>query len=245
MHVRSSFAAALCVFALAACSHSAVPQSESAEVSSDGVLMRDGIALLQKDGEVTRLTEDITFSNGGKIQANGMVTLSGGITLMLPEGMMVTMDGQLRLQEVDVRLPMPVGAADPASVPASAPASVPAIAPVAAPTPVPSSAERMEQSEASYIPYAEGVLTNGQTKVLFFHAAWCPECKKADALLKQWFPSDAFSRSIYAVDYDTAKDLKVRYGVTYQHTFVVVDGSGKKISSIQGPTETQMKALLK
>ena len=86
---------------------------------------------------------------------------------------------------------------------------------------------------------------NGETKVLFFHASWCPECKKANAYLQSILPSGEYSRSVYKVDYDTAKELKAKYNVVYQHTFVVVDGNGVKLSSVQGPTEVQLEALLK
>lgn len=108
-----------------------------------------------------------------------------------------------------------------------------------------------------YSLYAPEVLADGQTKVLFFHAAWCPVCKGADATLRtlynSWDSTDMAieelaevlpGRSVYKVDYDTEADLKARYGVTYQHTFVVVDGEGNMISKIQGPTDEQLKELL-
>ncbi len=211
------------------CSHApsgtATVDSASA-VSDDGVMMKDGMVLLQKDGQLSRMETDIALADGGMVQVNGMVTLADGTALMLPEGMMMTMDGQLRLQEAGMSSQGPTD-----------------IVPIA-PTPSPS-AEPAKAGEASYVPYTDGVLTNGKTKVLFFHAAWCPECKEANATLKSWFPSKDFTRSVYKVDYDTAKELKIKYGVTYQHTFVVVDGNGAKVSLIQGPTDEQLKALLK
>jgi thiol-disulfide isomerase/thioredoxin len=59
--------------------------------------------------------------------------------------------------------------------------------------------------------------------VLFFNAAWCPSCRSTDGEINQnlsKIPSDLL---ILGVDYDSAKDLKVKYGVTSQHTFVLVD----------------------
>lgn len=99
-------------------------------------------------------------------------------------------------------------------------------------------------AKGSYAVYAPGVLADGETKVLFFHAAWCPTCKKADANLNAWYAANAYGRSVYKVDYDTSNDLKAKYGVTYQHTFVLVDGQGNALQVIQGPTDAQLQALL-
>jgi thiol-disulfide isomerase/thioredoxin len=212
----------------ASCKHGTIvtpTQDTPAVVSQDSVLMKDGMVLLQKDGQLSRLEQDVSLADGGKVQVSGMVTLADGTQLMLPEGMMMTMDGQLRLQDGTPGTPTAV------PPPLQTSSSIAPAIPVA--------------GESVYVPYEDSVLLSGKTKVLFFHAAWCPECKKADALLKTWLPSGDFSRSVYKVDYDTAKDLKVRYGVTYQHTFVLVDGNGQKLSAVQGPKAEQLRALLK
>jgi thiol-disulfide isomerase/thioredoxin len=90
----------------------------------------------------------------------------------------------------------------------------------------------------------KSVLTDGTTKVLFFHAAWCPACKLADEyvhkeLLNGRFKGEAL-RSIYKLDYDREGALKDRYGVVYQHTFVKVDGEGNMLASVQGPTNEEL-----
>lgn len=105
-------------------------------------------------------------------------------------------------------------------------------------------AEETMMKKASYAAYSPDVLMNGETKVLFFHAAWCPSCKKADASLNAWYAANAYARSTYKVDYDTSADLKTKYGVTYQHTFVLVDGQGNALKTIQGPTDAQLQELL-
>lgn len=96
----------------------------------------------------------------------------------------------------------------------------------------------------SYGAYSPSVLANGRTKVLFFHAAWCPICRNADAQLTAWYQTHPYPLSVYKVDYDTATELKQRYGVTYQHTFVQVDGQGNALKVLQGPTDAQLQALL-
>ena len=50
--------------------------------------------------------------------------------------------------------------------------------------------------------------------------------------------------AVYKVDYDTALDLRQRYGVTTQHTFVVIDGNGEKIDAIIGPSDEKLLELI-
>lgn len=45
------------------------------------------------------------------------------------------------------------------------------------------------------------------------------------------------------VDYDDSDDLKIRYGVTYQHTLVQVDENGKQLKKWSGsPTLEELKS---
>lgn len=97
---------------------------------------------------------------------------------------------------------------------------------------------------AVYTSYAPDVLANGQVKVLFFSAAWCPICREADGTLQSWFNAQQPTLSVYKADYDTETTLKAKYGVTYQHTFVLVDGQGNEIQKIEGPSDAALKALV-
>jgi len=65
------------------------------------------------------------------------------------------------------------------------------------------------------------------TTVYFFAATWCPTCRASykDIVANYAkFPPDF--RLIY-VNYDTEKELKAKYGVSYQDTLVSIDGTGK------------------
>ncbi len=77
----------------------------------------------------------------------------------------------------------------------------------------------------------------GNNVVLFFNASWCPTCqatvKSLDAS-KTNFPQGL---TVVSVDYDTSTDLKKKYGVTQQHTFVEVNPDGTQIKKWSG-TET-------
>lgn len=97
---------------------------------------------------------------------------------------------------------------------------------------------------ANYRTFSADVLTDGRPKVLFFHAAWCPICRAADEELSGWYGEQRPTIDTYKVDYDTQTDLKARYGVTYQHTFVLVDGEGNAIQTLQGPSDAALQALI-
>ncbi len=88
----------------------------------------------------------------------------------------------------------------------------------------------------AYIDYNSDKLALAKTGdvVLFFYASWCPTCQAADAnFLKSTLPSGLF---ILKVDYDLSPELKKKYGVTYQHTFVQVDEKGNMIKKWSSST---------
>jgi thioredoxin 1 len=79
--------------------------------------------------------------------------------------------------------------------------------------------------------------------VLFFRASWCPTCRAVDADIKTNLSKIPSSLAILDVNYDTASELKKKYGVTYQHTFVQVDTNGNLIKKwSESPTLTALVA---
>ena len=84
---------------------------------------------------------------------------------------------------------------------------------------------------------AKLALAKTDTVVLFFAADWCPTCREADAnLSKTEIPAHLH---ILKVDYDSSIDLKKKYGVTYQHTFVRVDADGNMLKKWSGSTTVE------
>lgn len=73
-----------------------------------------------------------------------------------------------------------------------------------------------------------------KTRVLFFHASWCPTCRisRLDFInnLAQ-IPADVV---LYQTDYDQEVELKKKYHITYQHTFVVLDSAGNELTKWNG-----------
>jgi thiol-disulfide isomerase/thioredoxin len=72
--------------------------------------------------------------------------------------------------------------------------------------------------------------------VLFFNASWCSTCKIArdnfEANLKE-IPADM---AIVVVDFDNSADLRKKYGVTLQHTFVHINSQEEAIKKWSGST---------
>lgn len=77
--------------------------------------------------------------------------------------------------------------------------------------------------------------------VLFFHAAWCPTCRAANESLTANAIPDGLL--VLKTDYDSSTELKKKYGVTSQHTFVQVDAEGNMIKKWLGSgTATEIAA---
>ncbi len=94
----------------------------------------------------------------------------------------------------------------------------------------------MMKKTGQYIAYEPSKLAlavNGPV-ILFFHAGWCPTCKAADTDINNNLSAIPANTTILKVDYDTNPDLKKKYGVTYQHTFVQVDANGTMIKKWSG-----------
>ena len=97
-------------------------------------------------------------------------------------------------------------------------------------------------SSTSYVPYSKEALesTADKRRVLYFYATWCPECKVANEDFLQnsnKIPEDVVVIRVNYNDSDTdsqEKDLAKKYGITYQHTFVQIDGQGKTITKWNG-----------
>lgn len=75
--------------------------------------------------------------------------------------------------------------------------------------------------------------------VLFFHASWCPSCRGLNADIEKNAGAISPGVSILKVDYDKETELKKKYGVTYQHTLVQVDGEGNLMKKWSGSPSLQ------
>jgi thiol-disulfide isomerase/thioredoxin len=71
---------------------------------------------------------------------------------------------------------------------------------------------------------------NDQKKVLFFHASWCPICKSIDEDITSDTSQIPSGTSFIKTDFDTSTELRQKYGVTTQYTFVQIDNNGNEIA---------------
>jgi thiol-disulfide isomerase/thioredoxin len=79
-------------------------------------------------------------------------------------------------------------------------------------------------------------LAKTQTVVYFFAATWCPDCQATYRDIQAHFAQIPSSVTVLFVNYDKSADLKKKYAVTSQHTFVVVGPAGEKKQVWNGST---------
>ena len=96
---------------------------------------------------------------------------------------------------------------------------------------VESSESGLEDRYVTYSPENLSVATeNDGRAVIFFAASWCPSCKEAEKDFQANFEKVPEDVTILKTDYDTATDLKAKYSITMQDTFVQVDKNGDEIT---------------
>lgn len=92
----------------------------------------------------------------------------------------------------------------------------------------------------SYITYevfdAEKASYADSKVVLFFNASWCSTCKKARDNFESSLSEIPEDVTIVVVDFDDSTELKQKYGVTLQHTFIQVDSAGEQLAKWSGST---------
>ena len=67
--------------------------------------------------------------------------------------------------------------------------------------------------------------------VVFFYAAWCPNCRATVAELNARWAEVNPDLTLVIADYDKESALKGKFGVTYQDTFVLLDKEGNSVKS--------------
>jgi len=65
-------------------------------------------------------------------------------------------------------------------------------------------------------------------KVYFFHASWCPICQGIDEEINADMSKIPAGVTLIKTDFDNSTDLRQKYGVTTQYTFVQVDSNGNE-----------------
>ena len=85
-----------------------------------------------------------------------------------------------------------------------------------------------------YTDYRAPLVGYSENTIIFFAASWCPSCQAADRnLATADIPSWV---TILKADFDSEIDLRQKYGVVAQHTFVSIDSKGNQIRKWVGGT---------
>ena len=115
--------------------------------------------------------------------------------------------------------------------------------PAAAPSATATTPSSAPAAAGKYVDYsASTIASTAGTKILFFHAPWCPQCKALDASIKSGpIPENT---TIIKVDYDSSQALKQKYGVTTQTTLVLVDDSGNLVKKYVAYSTPSLDALI-
>lgn len=209
-----------------------------------GVVLSSGKIMLDEGGEMSPITGDYTFKSGLKVMTSGKVMRVDGTTFMLKEGQSIWQDGSV-MEEKMMDMPTTNGE----TMMKEETMMMPDTSVKGNMTTGESmTKDTMMAKAGSYIPYDSAKLAMAKTGnvVLFFRAAWCPTCRNVDNDIKSHLSSIPANLTILDVNYDEAKDLKVKYGVTYQHTFVEVDASGVMLKKWSGsPTLAALVAEVK
>lgn len=110
--------------------------------------------------------------------------------------------------------------------------------------PVDNTDETVEQvtRDGLYQDYSESAFNNTDgTRLLFFHAPWCPQCRELDVSIKEeGIPSGV---TVFKVDYDSNQKLRQKYGVMIQTTVVKVDDQGNKVENYVAYEEPDFKLV--
>ncbi len=126
---------------------------------------------------------------------------------------------------------------------ASTAPAAPAASEPAAGEPAASAPASPGTSAGAYVDYSEGIVAKTiGTKVLFFHASWCPNCRALEKDIKAGpIPADL---TIIKVDFDNSTDLRQKYGVTLQTTVVYVDDDGTELGKKVLTDDPSLDALV-
>lgn len=94
-----------------------------------------------------------------------------------------------------------------------------------------------------YEEYSDTAIANAEgTTLLFFHAPWCPQCRAVESdILAQGVPAGV---TIIKVDFDSRQDVRQKYDVNQQTTFIKLDGSGNEVQRFVAYDDPSLQAVI-
>lgn len=117
------------------------------------------------------------------------------------------------------------GAADAVPTPSGTSSTAAPPPPSESASPTPTAEPAPTASAGAYVDYSDEALAAAEgTRILFFHAPWCPQCRALEADILAAGVPDGYT--ILKVDYDSRQDLRQQYDVRLQTTLVALDDAG-------------------
>lgn len=103
-----------------------------------------------------------------------------------------------------------------------------------------STTQNTDSSRGNYVSYQnyeqEVEKYKDSRVVMFFNASWCSTCKIARDNFESSLDQIPLDLTIVVVDFDNSDDLRKKYGITVQHTFVQIDANGESLKKWSGST---------
>lgn len=166
-----------------------------------GYILKNGKMMVEENGKFNPMTEDTTLKDGTVVTTSGKVTKKDGSTFTLTEGQSMWTDGSFVKEEAMMK-------GDGVNT---------------------NSALSTRYIDYSSDNLAKATANNGNAVIWFAALAWCPSCQAADRDFKAHFDKVPKDVTIMKINYDTAKELKQKYAITIQDTFIQIDSKGSEI----------------
>ena len=103
-----------------------------------------------------------------------------------------------------------------------------------------STTQNTDSSRGNYVSYQnyeqEVEKYKDSRVIMFFNASWCSTCKIARDNFESSLDQIPLDLTIVVVDFDNSDDLRKKYGITVQHTFVQIDANGESLKKWSGST---------
>lgn len=109
-------------------------------------------------------------------------------------------------------------------------------------------AEKVKILAPRYLEYSDATLMQSiisSKTVLYFWAPWCSTCSSLDGDIQKDSTIIPLDTIILRVDYDTESELKRKYNVVTQHTFVKIDANGESVTSWVGGDANSVRQRLR
>lgn len=107
--------------------------------------------------------------------------------------------------------------------------------------------EEANLGNAQYIAYSETKykeLLGKEPFAIFFHAPWCPVCKGLEKDINAELSQFPKGVNILKADFDTETELRFKYDIGSQSTFVIVDGKGEYVKTLVAPSNEDLTSTL-